>query len=111
MKKDEMKKFISDIESKLGSESASIISDDLGVLITDNEAMNNEIEKRDVKIREQNDLNKKLVSANSSLLRQVGTASSEDFEVETKTKKDSKSEEEEKISWSDCFDSKGRFLK
>lgn len=110
MKKDEMKKFISDIESKLGSESASIISDDLGVLITDNEAMNNEIEKRDVKIREQNDLNKKLVSANSSLLRQVGTATSDDFEVETKTKKDSKSEEE-KISWSDCFDSKGRFLK
>ena len=110
MKKDEMKKFISDIESKLGSESASIISDDLGVLITDNEAMNNEIEKRDVKIREQNDLNKKLVSANSSLLRQVGTASSDDFEVETKAKKDS-NPEEEKISWSDCFDSKGRFLK
>lgn len=110
MKKDEMKKFISDIESKLGSESASIISDDLGVLITDNEAMNNEIEKRDVKIREQNDLNKKLVSANSSLLRQVGTATSDDFEVETKIKKDS-NPEEEKISWSDCFDSKGRFLK
>ena len=110
MKKDEMKKFISGIESKLGSESASIISDDLGVLLTDNETMNNEIDKRDMKIKEQDDLNKKLVSANSSLLRQVGTSISDDIEVETKTKKDS-NPEEEKISWSDCFDSKGRFLK
>ena len=96
------------MQNKLGKENSAIISDDLATLISDNISMNGEITKRDSTIREQNELNQKLVSANSSLLQQVGTSS---FEEEKPKRKESKEETEEKISWEDCFDKKGNFLK
>lgn len=108
MKNEDYKKFVENMQSKLGKENSAIISDDLATLISDNISMNEEITKRDSKIKEQDELNQKLVSANSSLLRQVGTSS---FEEEKLKKKESKEDTEEKISWEDCFDKKGNFLK
>ena len=108
MKNEDYKKFVENMQNKLGKENSAIISDDLATLISDNISMNEEISKRDSKIKEQNELNNKLVSANSSLLQQVGTSS---FEEEKPTKKESKEDTEEKISWEDCFDKKGNFLK
>ena len=108
MKSEDYKKFIENMQNKLGKENSAIISDDLATLISDNISMNGEITKRDSTIREQNELNQKLVSANSSLLQQVGTSS---FEEEKQKRKESKEETEEKISWEDCFDKKGNFLK
>lgn len=108
MKNEDYKKFVENMQNKLGKENSAIISDDLATLISDNISMNEEISKRDSKIKEQDELNNKLVSANSSLLRQVGTSS---FEGEKPTKKESKEDTEEKISWEDCFDKKGNFLK
>ena len=106
MKNEDYKKFVENMQSKLGKENSAIISDDLATLISDNITMNEEILKRDTKIKEQNDLNQKLVSANSSLLQQVGSSSFEEPKV-----KDTKEDTEEKISWEDCFDKKGNFLK
>lgn len=108
MKNEDYKKFVENMQSKLGKENSAIISDDLATLISDNITMNEEILKRDTKIKEQNDLNQKLVSANSSLLQQVGSSS---FEEEKPKVKGTKEDTEEKISWEDCFDKKGNFLK
>ena len=109
MKNEDYKKFVENMQNKLGKENSAIISDDLATLISDNITMNEEITKRDNEIKEKNELNQKLVSANSSLLQQVGTSS---FEEEKPNKrKETKEDTEEKISWKDCFDSKGNFLK
>lgn len=102
---DNMTNFISGIEKKLGKENASIISDDLGILITDNEKMlNNE---RDLKnqIQELKDKNSKLVDANSSLLQQVGQIKPEEVE-QVKEEPVQKTT----ISLQDCFEN-GRFVR
>lgn len=105
---EDFKKMISGIESKLGKENTALISDDLGTLISDNLNMNKEITDKNTKIEEQNKLNEKLVLANSSLLQQVGVQSPT---APISNKKEMKEEEETKISWEDCFDKKGNFLK
>ena len=107
MKNEDFKKIIDGLQEKLGKENSSIIADDLGNLISDNINMNKEIEKRDNTIREKEELNQKLVFANSSLLRQVGVPE----ETPKKPQSESNDSEEEKISWNDCFDKKGNFLK
>lgn len=107
MKNEDFKKFVEGIQSKLGKENSSIIADDLGTLISDNINMNKEIETRDNTIREKEELNDKLVKANSSLLQQVGVPD----ETPKKPQSGSNDSEEEKISWNDCFDKKGNFLK
>ena len=107
MKNEDFKKIIYGLKEKLGKENSSIIADDLGNLISDNINMNKEIEKRDNTIREKEELNQKLVFANSSLLRQVGVPE----ETPKKPQSGSNDSEEEKISWNDCFDKKGNFLK
>lgn len=108
MKNDEMKKFVESIQNKLGKENSSIIADDLATLLSDNITMNKTIEDQDNTIREKEELNQKLVVSNSSLLQQVGVPE------DTPKRKPSSSnneDDEEKISWDDCFDSKGKFLK
>ena len=108
MKNEDFKKIVEGLQEKLGKESSSIIADDLGTLISDNITMNKTIEERDRTIREKEELNQKLVFANSSLLQQVGVP-----EETPKRKTSSMSEsvdEEEKISWEDCFDKKRKFL-
>lgn len=108
MKNEDFKKIISGIEEKIGKDNSAIIADDLGTLISDNLTMNKTIEEKDNTISEKEKLNEKLVFANSSLLQQVG--------VPCETPKENKKvaiedEEEKKISWEDCFDKKGNFLK
>ena len=108
MKNEDFKKIIDGLQEKLGKENSSIIADDLGNLISDNITMNRTIEEKDKTIKEKEELNQKLVFANSSLLQQVGVP--EDT-PKKKTSSGSESEEEDKISWNDCFDKKGNFLK
>lgn len=108
MRNEDFKKIIDGLQEKLGKENSSIIADDLGNLLSDNIAMNKTIEEKNNVIKEKEELNQKLVFANSSLLQQVGVPE------ETSKKSTSNSYEEvdeEKISWEDCFDKKGNFLK
>ena len=72
MKNEEFKKVIEGIQNKLGKENSGVIADDLGTLISDNITMNKTITEKDDIIKEKEDLNQKLVFANSSLLQQVG---------------------------------------
>lgn len=107
MKNEDFKKLIEGLQEKIGKESSSIIADDLGNLISDNIAMNNTIDEKNKLIKEKEELNQKLVFANSSLLQQVGVPE----ETPKKPQSGSNDSEEEKISWNDCFDKKGNFLK
>lgn len=105
MKNEEFKKVIEGIQGKLGKEASGVIADDLGTLISDNITMNNTITEKDNIIQEKEDLNQKLVFANSSLLQQVGVPT----DTDDKKTSSPKSEEKEEISWKDCFDEKGNF--
>lgn len=107
MTNEDFKKRISGIETKLGKENASIIADDLANLISDNISMNKTIADKDNIITEKTELNNKLVMANSSLLQQVGVPD----DSKKITKENKEDDEEQKISWEDCFDKKGNFLK
>lgn len=106
MKNEEFKKVIEGIQGKLGKEASGVIADDLGTLISDNITMNKTITEKEDIIKEKEDLNQKLVFANSSLLQQVGVP---DDNTEENKKSSKKSKEEEEISWKDCFDEKGNF--
>lgn len=108
MKNEEFKKVIEGIQNKLGKESSGVIADDLGTLISDNITMNNTITEKDTIIKEKEDLNQKLVFANSSLLQQVGVPADN---TDENKKSSSKNEEKKTISWSDCFDKKGNFIR
>ena len=46
MKNEDLKKWIDGVNKKLGKENAGKIADDLGLLITDTDTVNKEIDKR-----------------------------------------------------------------
>lgn len=108
MKNEEFKKVIEGIQNKLGKENSGVIADDLGTLISDNITMNKTITEKEDIIKEKEDLNQKLVFANSSLLQQVGVPADN---LDENKKGSTKSEEKKEISWSDCFDKKGNFIR
>ena len=104
MNSEELNTFLDSMKEKLGEENSALISDDLGNLITKNTEIYNTLSNKDKEITRLNDLNQKLVSANGSLLQQVGAG----FE------KSGHSEEEppkKSFDFRDAFDEKGRFKK
>ena len=103
MKKEELQKLFNGIEQKIGKENFAKMSDDIGVLLTDNENMNNTISNKDNKIRELESNNELLITANGNLLQQVGMGD----EPKQPTKEDDKP----KFSLKDAFDEKGNFKK
>ena len=106
MTKDAMTNFINDIEGKLGKENSSLISDSLGLLVTDNEKVLENEENLKKEIEELKNKNSKLVSANSSLLQQVGQVSIKEVETKPET-----SSQDSDISFYDCFDKSGKFIR
>lgn len=71
MKSEMLKEITESIDSKLGEENSSIIADDIGKLITANTQTIETIDSLNEKIKTLEDTNKKLVSANASLLQQI----------------------------------------
>ena len=104
MNSEELNTFLDSMKEKLGEENAALISDDLGNLITKNTEVFNTLNNKEKEITRLNDLNQKLVSANGSLLQQVGA----DYESNIRDK----TEEEppkKPFDFRDAFDEKGRF--
>ena len=103
MKKEDLQELFNGIEQKIGSENYSKMADDIGVLLTDNETMNNTIENKNKKIEELNRNNEILITANGNLLQQIGMEVSKENNSETQT--------ENKLTFSlkDAFDEKGEF--
>lgn len=105
MKKEEQQKLFKGIEKKLGKENYSKIADDIGVLITDNENMNNTIVNKDTEIKELKENNNLLITANGNLLQQVGMG-----EEPKKDENDDPNKGQPKISLKSAFDEKGNFI-
>lgn len=105
MKKEEQQKLFKGIEKKLGKENYSKIADDIGVLITDNENMNNTIANKDTEIKELKENNNLLITANGNLLQQVGMG-----EEPKKDEDDDLKKGQPKISLKSAFDEKGNFI-
>ena len=103
MNSEELNTFLDSMKEKLGEENSALISDDLGTLITKNTEVFNTLNNKDKEIQRLNDLNQKLVSANGSLLQQVGAGieKSSHAEVDEPPKKS--------FDFRDAFDEKGRF--
>lgn len=102
MKKEEMQKLFNGIEQKIGKENYSKMADDLGVLLTDNETMNNTIANKNKEIEQLNKSNEILITANGNLLQQVSMGE-EPKEI------NNAEETKPKFSLKDAFDEKGEF--
>lgn len=101
-----LKKITDSIQEKIGEDTASIISDDLGTLITENEKTLEEIKNKDDEITSLKDKNQKLISANANLFQQVG------FKKEEKEEeKENKEEKPKKFDFRSAFDEFGNFKK
>lgn len=106
MKKEDMDKLINGIQEKIGKEASGLISDDLGMLITDNTNMNKDLTNKENEINKLKDQKEKLIATNGNLLQQISMGEEENFF--TKNKKEEK-EKPKKFNYKDAFDTKGHF--
>ena len=93
------------IEETLGKDEFAMISDTIGEILTGNSENMKALAEKDASIKNLQDRNEKLVSANGALLQKVPVERAID-------KEESKQQEApKKISYKDIFDAKGNFLK
>ena len=71
MNSEELDKITSSFKEKLGDDSYALISDDIGILLTKNAEVQDNLNKKDEEIQKLNDRSEKLIRANGSLLQQV----------------------------------------
>lgn len=106
MKNEDVKKWIDGVNKKLGKENAGKIADDLGILITDTDTVNKEMEKRNKEIESLKNDKEMLLTTNANLLQQVG----EIDEPEDDIHKGGKEKEEYKpFDYRMAFDKNGEF--
>lgn len=103
MNSEELNTLLNSINEKLGEENSALISDDLGNLITKNTEVFNTLSNKEKEIDRLNNLNQKLVSANGSLLQQVGAG------LERSTHGEEEEPPKKSFDFRDAFDEKGRF--
>jgi hypothetical protein len=110
MKKEEFDSKMSSMLEKIGTDNSNLILDDVAVFLSDNQAMNEEIEKKNKEINDLKSRNETLQRVNGNLLQQVGTSIKEDDEKSTAYKKKDIAEEGKPIfNMRDAFDSNGNF--
>lgn len=105
----EVKKFqdkINSIQEKIGKDVSNLILDELGELLTDNKAVNDELSNKDKEIEKYKKTNETLQRVNGNLLQQVAMGSEEDLKLKTK-----EPEKPKEINYKDAFDEKGNFKK
>ena len=105
MKEADFQEQLNSIQEKIGVDASNLILDEIGVLLTDNKAMNNTIDDKDKEIERLKKTNETLQNVNGNLLQQV--AMGEDIEIQRKRK-----EQEEPIKPFDfrsAFDEYGNF--
>lgn len=71
MTREEYLSTLNNMQLKLGTDPSSIIMDDIGVLITDNDNMNTTIEGLEAQLADERKRNEQLIASNSNLLRQI----------------------------------------
>ena len=85
---------------KIGDDASSLIIDDVAMLLTDNQKMNDEISNKNQEIERLKNLNSKLQQVNGNLLLQIPTKKEEVNE---------RKEEKKPFNMRDVFDEKGNF--
>lgn len=100
---EEYQKIMTSIQTKLGEENSSKIADDLGLLMTDNENMNQQIEERNNQITSLESDKQMLITTNGNLLKQVGVSVPQETTSEEPEKK------KEPFDFRSVFDEKGNF--
>ncbi len=100
MKYKEFEDKISLITDKIGNDSSNLILDDVAVLLTDNQQMNNELETKDKEIESLKSSIDKLQKVNGNLLLQIPAI---------KEVKNEEPKKKEYHSMRDAFDEKGNF--
>lgn len=106
MKKEEFENKMNSIQEKLGKENASLIADELGLLITDNAQMNKELENKNNEISKLKTDKENLQEANINLLQQIPMGD----DTESIYKKEEKPVEKPKpFDYRTVFDEKGNF--
>lgn len=109
MKNEDMQNFINGIQEKIGKDASGLISDDLGMLITDNKNMNKDLIDKENEINKLKDQKEKLIETNGNLLQQVSMGTKEDFKNNINNKKDD-DEPKKPFSFKAQFDEKGNFI-
>lgn len=106
MKNEDLNVITDSIKEKLGDEATALIADDLGLLISENTKIFNEMNTREKEITRLKENNEKLVLANGKLLQQVPIA-------HDNKQKESEEDNNSKKSFSlnDVFDKNGHFKK
>lgn len=103
MKEKEFNELINNMQSKLGEEASGLIADDLGMLISDNKAVNDTESKYQDEIKMLRDQKEKLIATNGNLLQQIS------FGVEEQSKEEVKEELRKHIDFREFIDSNGNF--
>ena len=111
MTNEEMKKLTERVQEKIGKEASGLIADDIGLLISDTSKMNSDINARNDEIEKLKDQKEKLIETNGNLLQQISMGDESLSFQKSRPSSQIEDEEEVSISWKDCFDSKGNFLK
>ena len=93
------------IKTKLGDDNVALISDDLGMLITENNKSVNTIKELQEEVTTLTDKNNLLSTANSRLLSQI-PMEKEDTKAQEENEESSKPKS---FSLKDLFDEKGHF--
>ena len=106
MKSEDYQKKIDSMLEKVGNEAGNLILDDVGLLITDNKQMNDDIMAKDKKIEELQKMNTTLQNINGNLLQQVSMGIDTSIEDKQKVK-----EPEKEFDFRTAFDEKGNFKK
>lgn len=98
-----LRKLTESMSEKLGEEQSAMIADDMGLIMTGFEDMNNQISERDKRIKELEEDKAKLVASNGNLLRQIPVMKEDPEEEKDVPKKP--------FNFKDAFDAKGNFKK
>ena len=105
MKEADFQEKLNSIQEKIGEDASNLILDEIGVLLTDNKAMNNTIDDKDKEIERLKKTNETLQNVNGNLLQQV--AMGEDIEIQRKTK--GQEEPKKPFDFRSAFDEYGNF--
>lgn len=108
MQEKEMQKLFKGIEKKIGKENYSKVADDIATIITDNKSMLDLDASKDEEIENLKHTNELLITANGSLLQQVGMGE-DPKEKEKQQKENNKNYGQPGISLKDAFDERGNF--
>ena len=102
MKNPDFQTKLNEMQEKIGEDNAALILDDIGLLLTDNQAMNDEIAKKDNEINTLKKTNEMLQKVNGNLLQQVAMGD----DVDTQPKEP---EKKQPFDYRSVFDEKRKF--